>query len=193
MNRKAAYRAAAPDSGRGAVGAIRIHVVRPPRVTPPLDRLENMSRDPVEEIVQHLDKTDDPVLVILRAHLLVEERLRDILARLSRAPDELKAARLSFHQVLYLCRAIIARHDEPVWDFMARLNEARNRIAHHLDPGDFDEILGAVAAELGAYYADRLRTPLDRFRTAVIYTCGYLESIGGGLRLRQAYADEGEV
>jgi hypothetical protein len=64
-----------------------------------------MKRDPLKEIRQHLDKTDDPILVILRAHLLIEERLRDILARICRLPDELGAARLSFHQALCLCRA----------------------------------------------------------------------------------------
>ena len=152
-----------------------------------------MGRDPVREITQHLDKTDDPILVILRGHLLVEERVRRILARLSRAPEELKTARLSFHQVLYLCRAVIARHDEPAWGFMERLNEVRNRIAHHLDPGDFDELLGSLAAKLWPDYPGRLETPLGRFRAAVVFTCAYLEAIGGGVRLREAYAGEEEV
>jgi len=49
--------------------------------------------DPVEEITRHLDKTDDGTLLILRTHLLVEERLRDVLARICRAPDETGAAR----------------------------------------------------------------------------------------------------
>lgn len=152
-----------------------------------------MSKDPVKQISEHLDKTDDPILVILRAHLLVEERLRDILARLSQASEELKAARLSFHQALCLCRAVIGRQDDPAWDFMARLNEVRNRIAHHLDPGDFDELLGSVVTKLRPDYADHLDTPLDRFRAAVTYTCGYLDALRGSTRLREAYASEGEV
>jgi len=146
-----------------------------------------------EEITQHLDKADDPILVILRGHLLVEERLRRILARLSRAPEELKTLRLSFHQVLYLCRAVIGRHDEPAWGFMKRLNEARNRIAHRLDPGDLDKLLGALAAELWPKRRNRLATRLGRFRTAVVFTCAYLDAIGGGVRLREAYAGEEEV
>ena len=76
---------------------------------------DNMSGDPIEQINEHLDKTDDPILVILRAHLLVEERLRDILAQISRAPEELRAARLSFHPAFCLCRAVIGRQDEPAW------------------------------------------------------------------------------
>lgn len=150
----------------------------------------DMSKDPVKQISEHLDKTDDQILVILRAHLLVEERLRDILARLSQAPEELKGARLSFHQALCLCRAVIGRQDDPAWDFMVRLNEVRNRIAHHLDPGDFDELLGSVVTKLRSDYADRLKTPLGRFRMAVVYTCGYLDALKGSPRLRQAYAIE---
>ncbi len=152
-----------------------------------------MIKNPVKQISQHLDKTDDPILVILRAHLLVEERLRDILAQISRAPEEVKAARLSFHQALCLCRAVIARQDEPAWDFLVRLNEVRNRIAHHLDPGDLDQLLGSVVTKLRSDYPDRLDTPLDRFRMAVLYTCGYLDAVRGSTRLRQAYALESGV
>jgi hypothetical protein len=83
-----------------------------------------------------------------------------------RSPDELRAARLSFHQVLCLCRAVVGRHDEPAWDFVARLNEVRNRMAHHFDPGDLDDLLGSVVAKLRPDYADQLGTPVDRFRVA---------------------------
>ena len=152
-----------------------------------------MSKNPLEQFTQHLAKTDDPILVILRAHLLVEERLRDILAQISRAPEEIKAARLSFYQILSLCRAVIGRQDESVWDFIARLNEVRNRIAHHLDPGDFDDLLGSIVEKLREDYADHLATPLERFRVAVVYTCGYLDAVKGSTRLKQAYASEGGV
>jgi hypothetical protein len=152
-----------------------------------------MSRDPVEQITQHIDKTDDPILVILRAHLLVEERLRDILAQISRAPEELKAARLSVHQALCLCRAVIGRQEDPAWDFIVRLNDVRNRIAHHLDPGNLDELLGSVVTKLRPDYAERLKTPLDRFRMAIVYTCGYLDSLRGSPRLGQAYVVDERV
>jgi hypothetical protein len=149
-----------------------------------------MSSNPLQEITQHLDKTDDPILVILRAHLLIEERLRDILARVSRAPEELRTSRLSFYQALFLCRAIIGRQDDPAWGFIARLNDVRNRIAHHLEAGDLDELLGSVVTKLQSDCADQLKTPLGRFRMAVVYACGYLDAFKGSPRLRQAYALE---
>jgi len=149
--------------------------------------------DPLDAIKRHLDRTDDPTLLILRAHLLIEERLREVLARICRSPDELPGARLSFYQVLCLCRAVVGRHDEPAWGFVARLNEVRNRMAHHLDPGDLDELLGSVVEKLGPGHADRLKTPVDRFRMAALYACGYFDAIKGSVRLREAYAPEDEV
>ncbi len=151
-----------------------------------------MSVAPLEEINRQLDETDDHILLILRAHLLIEERLRDILARVCRSPDELRAARLSFHQVLCLCRAIVGRHDEPAWDFVTRLNEVRNRMSHHLDPGDLDELLGSVVEKLGTDYTGKMKTPVGRFRLAAVYACGYFDAIRGSIRLREAYASEDE-
>jgi len=127
--------------------------------------------DPTDQIGRQLDAPDDPTVLVLRAHLLIEERLRDVVARVCRSPDELDQARLSFHQILCLCRAIAGRHEEPAWAFMARLNEVRNRMSHHLDPGDLDELVGSVAAKL---------------------KIKYVEAIGGGVRLGLANADESE-
>jgi hypothetical protein len=113
------------------------------------DQARLTQMDPLTRITQHLDKTDDPTLLILRTHLMVEKRLRDILPRICRAPDELQAARLSFHQVLCICRAVVGRNDDPAWGFVQRLNEVRNRMAHHLDPGNLDELLGSAVDKLG--------------------------------------------
>lgn len=143
--------------------------------------------DPLEEIQRHLDKSDDQILVILRCHLLVEERLRDIVAQASRAPEELEEARLSFYQVLCLSRAIIGRQQEPAWAFMKRLNEVRNKIAHHLEPGDLDELVGSLVEKLQSKGIATLDTPLKRLRVAALYVCGYLDAIRGSPGLRQAY------
>jgi hypothetical protein len=129
----------------------------------------------------------------LKAHLLVEERLRDVLARICRSPEEVAAARLSFHQALCLCRAVVGRQEDPAWGFIARLNEVRNRMAHRLEPGNLDELLGSVVQKLGPGYADRFKTPVDRFRAAAFYACGYFDAIRGSIRLREAYAPDNEV
>jgi hypothetical protein len=149
--------------------------------------------DSLDALHHHLDQTDDPTLLILRAHLLVEERLRDVLARVCRSPDDLAAIRLSFFQVLALCRAILGRQEDPAWDFVARLNEVRNKMAHHLEPGNLDDLLGSVVEKLGAGYATRYKTSTARFRAAAFYACGYFDAIRDSVRLREAYADEDDL
>lgn len=66
-------------------------------------------------------------------------------------------------------------------------------MAHHLDPGDLDELLGSIVEKLRQDYGGRLATPVDRFRTAAVYACGYFDAIRGSVRLREAYASEDEI
>jgi hypothetical protein len=144
----------------------------------------------VEAITRHLDKANDATLLILRTHLMVEERLRDIISRACNAPDELRAARLTFYQVLCLCRALVGRHNEPPWDFVERLNEVRNRMAHHLDPGDLDELVGSVVKKLDRPIDRRPATAVERFRDAAIYVVTYFDAIKGSVRWTEAYGPE---
>jgi hypothetical protein len=146
--------------------------------------------DPIMAITRHLESTDDPTLLVLRTHLLVEERLRDIINRICRAPSEVRSGRLSFYQVLYLCRAIIGRHDEPAWGFVERLNEVRNRMAHQLDPGNLDELIGSVVDKLEWSHHRHPDKAAERFRQAAVYVCGYFDSMRGSARLREAYGPE---
>ena len=77
-----------------------------------------------------------------------------------------------------------------MWAFIRRLNEVRNRTAHHLDPGDLDEIIGSMVERLWEKDTPGLigrETPLGRLRRALIFTVGYLTAIRGAVGLRQAY------
>jgi hypothetical protein len=56
-----------------------------------------------------------------------------------------------------------------------------------------DDLLGSVVEKLGPPYADRLKTPVVRFRAAAFNACGYFDAIKGSMRLREAYALENEV
>jgi hypothetical protein len=43
------------------------------------------------------------------------------------------------------------------------------RMAHHLDPGDLDELLGSVAAKLRSGPIAHLDTPVGQFRAAAVH------------------------
>jgi hypothetical protein len=70
-----------------------------------------------------------------------------------------------------------------------RLNAVRNRLAHHLDPGNLDDLLGSVVNKLGNQYFNHPTSASARFRGAALYVCGYFDSIRGSVRLQHGYSD----
>ena len=84
----------------------------------------------------------DPVLMILKAHLLIEEQLYAIVRVVAPAPDYLEQARLSFRQVSRVARAFSQPLSQPgLWDAIDRVNAIRNRLAHRIEPEGVDELL----------------------------------------------------
>jgi len=82
----------------------------------------------------HLPQTDDMTLLVLKAHLLIEEQLISILEDCVRDQDALNDARLSFSQRLQLVKAM--KYEEKnlwVWTAIQKLNELRNELAHKID------------------------------------------------------------
>ena len=64
-----------------------------------------------------------------------------------------------------------------MWGFMRRLNEVR--VVHQLEPGDLDELIGAVVERLWSDRTRPLDTPINRLRAAAHHGCGYLDAICG--------------
>lgn len=91
--------------------------------------------------MQHLGDVSDPTLLILKAHLVIEEILYSVVARKMKNPRILAEANLRFGQLLYLARALFetdskaefASFEMQNWDFIRTLNVVRNQLAHKLD------------------------------------------------------------
>lgn len=98
---------------------------------------------------------DDEALVVLKGHLIVEEKLDEIIEAFVFHPQQLETARLSFAQKVAIARSISL--DEPentVWDLILKLNTLRNRLAHSLDGTARDKAMEVLRAsysrEVGA-------------------------------------------
>ena len=83
----------------------------------------------------------DVQMIVLKAHLLIEEQLQAFIDRSVRDPSLLKRARFTFAQRLILAEAL---HPAPnslrggwVWKAAGELNAVRNQMAHNLEPADF--------------------------------------------------------
>lgn len=73
----------------------------------------------------------DIELIILKAHLLIEEQINAIIYSRLENPSAIKKARFDFEQRLYLAKALMpSSTDERFWVAARKLNELRNKIAH---------------------------------------------------------------
>jgi len=142
--------------------------------------------DLLTRIRQHLPKGRDLTMIIIKGHLLVEERLHGLVANAVRDDSRLADARLTFFQSLCLCEAICGSSWDECWRFARRLNEVRNRLAHRLDHGDLNELVDSILSAYDAT-APSPSSSTERARwlkNAIMIVCGLLE----GLRVGQKHS-----
>lgn len=80
---------------------------------------------------RHMPKTDDIELIVLKGHLLVEERLNDLAQTALPHPKYLPD--FMFHKLACVVRATVPqRADDLCWELILKLNTLRNDFAHNL-------------------------------------------------------------
>ena len=114
---------------------------------------EPLGFDILERADTLFDGISDLTLLVLKAHLLLEEELYNQLRRLFPNPEHYDRLNLRFIQNIMLARAFCIRrtdegepveHVELCWDALEALNTFRNRLAHHLQPGDVQNLLARL-------------------------------------------------
>lgn len=99
-------------------------------------------------------------LVILKAHLLVEEQVNALIdERLKNAPALKKAKLGSFHRIC-LAESFFPEDFQPwLWPALRKLNELRNDIAHQLSPvginESIDHIIKSIPGDIGKVSSTR--------------------------------------
>jgi len=91
-----------------------------------------------------LSKIGDSELMLLKAHLLIEEVLFALLSHKMKSTVPLERARLSFSQLVSLVNGLYDGEDfGGSWLYIAchLLNKLRNRLAHNVKPEGFQEDL----------------------------------------------------
>lgn len=150
----------------------------------------NVTSDLEERIKQHLPRSRDPILVIIKGHLLIEECLHGIIENTLRDASRLPDARLTFHQAVCLCEAICGHPKGSLpWAFVRRLNEVRNRLAHRLDHDDVDALVDSLIHSYDGDTSVVPSSPSERIRwlkNTIMIVCGMLD----GFRLQQAFTKE---
>jgi hypothetical protein len=101
-------------------------------------------------MLQHLPTEGDLTLVVLKGHLLLEEILFGMLRAATRYPAAIESARLSFHNLASVAKAIYyeERYDY-LWNSIFALNKLRNAYAHRVDPPMLEQLLRDVGIAMG--------------------------------------------
>jgi hypothetical protein len=104
----------------------------------------NRLRDLAEK---HLEGVSDGISMVLKAHLILEETLHQMVRVKCEHPEFLEKAQLRFYQLIQVARAFYRLDEAPlaakgidVWEIVEAINTLRNRLAHNLEP----EGLGAL-------------------------------------------------
>lgn len=88
---------------------------------------------------QILDIKKEPLLVI-KAHLVAEELLYEILGKMIPSSEPLYEARLSFYQLVCVAEAFGSQiKDKWIWKSLKLLNSLRNEMAHKLPPNRIEQ------------------------------------------------------
>ncbi|WP_162917474.1 hypothetical protein [Dongia deserti] len=83
---------------------------------------------------KHLRHVDETTLVVLKAHLLIEEMLDSIISSFVFHPKFIEAANLRFAQKISVARSMsLDEHENEMWEIAVKLNSLRNELAHALD------------------------------------------------------------
>jgi hypothetical protein len=81
----------------------------------------------------HFNTVDEQAQILLKGHLLIEEKLYDIISNFVFHQDALEKAKLGFYQKLHLARSLsLDESKNSMWELVLAVNSLRNKIAHKL-------------------------------------------------------------
>ena len=145
----------------------------------------NIFEDPRDRIRRLMPKSHDPVILVIKGHLLLEEAMFAVIKTICRRPEALENARLSFLQLLSLFSGLTGINAEnTLYKFIKGTNELRNKLAHNAEVPDLEkkiEALLAVHAREGFKSSKNARERAVQLRTVFAFTCGLVYGTGHGI------------
>ncbi len=94
---------------------------------------EGSKRELFVNLIAQLE-SDDAALIILKGHLVIEERITAVIEKFVFRPEHLDKARLTFAQKVNVARSMsLDERGNSVWEMIEKLNALRNKLSHSLD------------------------------------------------------------
>jgi hypothetical protein len=99
-----------------------------------------MTKDIMLDFFPEIANVKDEHLHIMRGHLLIEKKLRELIDTKVAKPEALSDARLSFNQILCIAEALYWEEESNwLWQQIRKLNNIRNGFSHQLEPKKYDK------------------------------------------------------
>jgi len=128
------------------------------------DDITDRQLESFQRFLKLLPHGKDLDLVILKAHLLIEEQLRQLISERLKNPTSLDDARLEFHQCILLAQALFQPDFQSwLWTSLVKLNKIRNAIAHNLKPKGLSDRIGNLIQSFPSGFAETASDQQTRF------------------------------
>jgi hypothetical protein len=148
------------------------------------DPTEISRKELLDFAAAHLLPVQDEALVVLKAHLVAETLLYEIVDDMLPNAGALDSARLSFPQLLSLVESLrtIAR-EKWIWNALRHLNALRNEYAHKLTSERLKQKREALLESTVPWIQPPAETEgLLRFKFVLVILCGQLANIRHGVQ-----------
>lgn len=120
-------------------------------------RFEQMPREEKESMdyfLHHMpDGESDLTLIVLKGHLLIEQRIREFIRERLLNPAALDQIRLTSHQAICLAEALTLPNSDPavLWSVIRKVNALRNELAHKLTPERVEERVQEIESDYSRF------------------------------------------
>lgn len=124
-------------------------------------------------VAHHIGIIDDPYLLILKSHLLIELFLNSFIEKTFPNPQAVFEGRLSFRQTVLLAKASYRKDDyDWLWLLIGKLNRLRNELAHNIEPENFDAKIQDFLEIASKHIDAKDYDGIHKLRMTFIILCG---------------------
>ncbi|MBN2321286.1 MAG: hypothetical protein JXR49_19560 [Acidobacteria bacterium] len=138
---------------------------------------ENVTRH-IMRFFEYMPKVDDIIISILKGHLLIEEKLSELIIVEANKPQVLKESRLTFHQKLCIAEALHWHKNRVwIWQSCRKLNSIRNNLSHELEPSDINRRIREFLKFVENYYPPHGKKQIkNKQNTRLLFAIGMVYS-----------------
>lgn len=120
------------------------------------EQMPKEERESMNYFLQHMPYGEsDLTLIVLKGHLLIEQKIREFIRERMLTPTALDMARLNAHQAICLAEALTLPNEEPknLWSVIRKVNSLRNQLAHKLEPQDIERRVKEIENDYSTFGA----------------------------------------